>query len=218
MLGHLLCRTKLPHVEALCKASQADKRRSQGRRAQPLARRPSDGTSECHAKAVSKTDNPLAAPVSPRRSHWLQHATAEELQLSCVAQHSPSSHCPGRGRCSRHGHCWDPSRPTALEPGNRGENAKSLQFFEVAPGRRGPGGKQFTAKSLHLICVTFRQPHQLWMPGKGARCALRPARAPRTRTPHAKLGPTSPWQPVLIHAGIFKISFLKPHMNRILSR
>lgn len=60
----------------------------------------------------------------------------------------------------------------------RGENAKSPHFFEVALGRRGQGGKQFAAKSLHLICATFRQPHQLWMPEKQARCALRPARAP----------------------------------------
>lgn len=104
--------------------------------------------------------------------------------------------CPGRGQHGGHGCCWGhpraPSHPTTLELGNRGENAKSLQFFEVALGRRGQGGKQFAAKSLHLICVTFRQPHQLWMPGKRAWCALRPARAPQTRTPHAKSGPTSP--------------------------
>lgn len=108
--------------------------------------------------------------------------------------------------------------PWCPEPGNGGENAKSPQFFEVAPGGGTGEGNSFAAKSLHLICVTFRQPHQLWMPGKQARCALRPARAPQTRTPPAKSGPTSPWQPVVIHAGISKIPFIKPHMNRILPR
>lgn len=159
-------------------------------RVQPLAAGPTLGTG-------STTQEPFPMWMSPSRAHRagaspLQPSTATELWILCMAQHG-TAHLPlpkAPGAQDRDGTVGTvlletPNGPIPI-PGcwSRGENAKSPHFFEVAPRRRGQGGKQFAAKSLHLICATFRQPHQLWMAGKQARCALRPARPEPTLTPN----------------------------------
>lgn len=143
-----------------------------------------------HTGAIPNVDEPLQG--SQGRSQLTptlhSHGTVDPLHGTARHSSSPtaqSPRCPGQGWHSGHSAPGDTPRSHAI-PGcwRQGENAKSPHFFEVAPRRRGQGGKQFAAKSLHLICATFRQPHQLWMAGKQARCALRPARPEPTLTPN----------------------------------
>lgn len=133
--------------------------------------------------AISNVDEPLAALASQGRSQLTPtlHSQGTVNPLHGTAHLPPPEALGAQDRDGTGGMGAPGDTPwshTIPQRWSRGENAKSPHFFEVAPGRRGQGGKQFAAKSLHLICATFRQPHQLWMPGKQARCALQPARAP----------------------------------------
>lgn len=152
----------------------------------------------------------------------LQHHT-KELWILCTAWHSSSPtaqglKCPGQGWHGGHGCSWRhptvPSHPTALEP--RGKRQVTT-FLRGSTEKEGTGRETVCCQIPASDLRNFQTTSSIMDAREAGAVRAAAGPGPPTRT-HTKRGPLSPWQPALIHARIFKISFIKPHMNRILSR
>lgn len=107
-----------------------------------------------------------------------------------------------------------PSPPTVPEP--RGKRQVTT-FLRGSTEKEGTGRETVCCQIPASDLRNFQTTSSIMDAREAGAVRAAAGPGPRTRT-HTNPGPLSPWQPALIHARIFKISFIKPRMNRILSR